>query len=233
MSWNISMILIDKKLDEDAKIEFVRKYYKSYIKGSNTSLELSLNPKNNSIYIGNYGNSTIITHFEIPLHINWEVKDIGKFEKKHNKTSKLCKTFDDCNIFCVYLNSVGTVFNYSFFKNGERIRHKRNQIKGNFDLCEEVGSLLMAEQEYYSFSKIKHIEKGREVNYGKKIGILHKTYYCSREYYSLKRINNEEESLSEFQCAYEVIMNTTKQFLNRRLDEMELENILMIEYCKK
>lgn len=232
MGWNISMFLVNKLLDEEQKLSFVKKYYRSYEKKSITNLDLVLYPRNNSLYMGDYNGSTIITHCDLPKCVNWEAKDVGVFERKQIKTSKLCRFFKDSDIFSIVFSDVGSIYNYAFFRKGYRIRHKRNQIRNDFNLCEEVGNPLPEEQEFYAYSRILKIEPGRKVVYSNSIGTLHKNYYSSREYYSKYQIETEGNPLGEYQFGYEIIMACSKRFLGKRLEQLHLDKIPMIEFGK-
>lgn len=235
MGWKISMILVKGTISEDEKINFVKKYYRSFEKKeTNAVLDSVLMPRK-SIYIGEYNNATIITHFDIPYHLNFDASQLGTFENKHPLCSKLLKTFPKNEIFCIYWNDINNTFGYTAFSNGLRTRYKNNFINHRYnkplEVVKETGNLLEAELNYYAYSKVLHCFPGDEMYLSSRDKILvHKNMFFEREYYWNVGSDKEIETLNEYQCAHEVVMDISKEVLGKRLDALHLETIPMVEY---
>lgn len=233
MGWQISMILIDTTITEQQKIDFVQKYYKSYSKKEAVVLDNVLMPSDKSLYIGEYNNATIITHYEIPYLINYDARSIETFEKKHPLCSKLTKAFPKNNIFCFYFNSVSNLFGYTAFNNEVRTRYKNNFLTTDVDIVKEVGNLLDTEKTYYAHSKIVSCEPGNKVIYDSAKNIfIHNNMLFKREYLINLGTDKEIRSLNEHQCALNIIMDTSKVFLGEKLELLHLEKIMTTKYCK-
>lgn len=233
MGWKISMILVKGTISESEKLNFVKKYYRSFEKKeTNEVLDNVLMPKNKSIYIGEYNNATIITHFEIPHLLNFDASRIGTFEQKHPLCSKLIKTFPKNEIFCIYFNDINNSFGYTAFANGLRTRYKNNcRTNKPWEIVKETGNLLAAEQSYYAYSKILTCEPGEEMYLSSRDNIFfHKNMFFEREYYLNVGSDKAITTLNEYQCAYEVIMDISKEVLGERLERLHLETIPMVEY---
>lgn len=226
------MILINSKISENEKLAFVKKYYRSFEKGQNVVLDdVLLTSASNKIYIGEHNNATIITHAEIPYLINYDARNIGIHERQHPLCSKLTKTFPNSEIFCFYFNDVSNYFGYTVFSNGLRIRYKNNFVSDYFSKVKEAGNLLDSEKNYYAFSKIIHIEPGDKVIIDLENNIFaHYNLLSQREYYLNTNTNKELKKLNEYQCAFNVIMDTSKVFLGQTLEKLPLEKIIMAEY---
>ena len=177
-------------------------------------------------------NATIITHFEIPYLLNVDARQIGTFERKHPICSKPIKAFPDNEIFCIYFNDINNSFGYTAFSNGLWIRYKNNFLNDKpWEIVKETGNLLAAEQNYYAYSKILTCEPGEEMYLSRQDNIFfHKNMFFEREYYLHVGTDKAIRTLNEYQCAYEVIMDISKELLGNRLERLHLETIPMMEY---
>lgn len=234
MGWKISMILVKGTISEAEKINFVKKYYRSFEKKETKNVLDSVLMPYDSIYIGEYNNATIITNFDIPYYINDYSGELGTFEKKHPICSKLLKTFPKNEIFCIYWNDINNTFGYTAFSNGLRTRYKNNFINHKYnmpsEMVKEKGGLLEAEQNYYAYSRVLRCEPGDEKSVIKDNIIMHINMFFEREYYLNIGTGKEIRTLNEYQCAHEVIMDISKEVLGKRLDLLHLETIPMVEY---
>lgn len=234
MGWKISMILINTTISEQEKLDFVKKYYRSFENKGTAVLDNVLLPSGLGIYIGEYNHCTIITHNEIPRIINHGEANTGTAKGEKAQAVKLMKAFPKNDIFCCYFNSVSGDFGYTAFSNRMRTRYKNNIIIKSHNLGQEIvhegGALLKAEESYYAASKIIFSQPKLKLsvsNEGKYVSIQDPDrLYTEREYYF------EGRTLNEYQCAYNVIMDTTKSYLGEKLELLHLENIKMTEYSK-
>ena len=231
MGLKISAVLINRVVPEEEQMTLVRKYYRSYSRKGEVTLEEALHPTGRDMFFGRVGDATILTHYEIPYLINHYPHDIGVYEQKHPLFSKLTKTFPTEDLFCCYFNSVGVYFSYSFIRAGLRTRFRRSDPPDNM-VVEEAGNLLPEEVPYYAFSRILPIEPGRPLKYPNG-AFIHTTLKIRREYYREASLDTDTpESRSEFQAGNAIIMDVSRSFLGERLDRLPLERIAMTRYAK-
>ncbi len=236
MGWKISMILINTTINEQEKLDFVKKYYKSFEKKGSAVLDNVLLPDGADMYIGEYNNCTIITHSEIPYVLNFGEAKTGSAKGEGIRALKLMKAFPKNEIFCFYFNSVSGYFGYTAFKNSMRTRYKNNITTRSLNLGQEIvhegGELLKTEEKYYASSKIIFSKPKLKswLNSENKIVSVEdpERLYLEREY----NPENNTGTLNEYQCVYRVIMDTTKLYLGEQLELLHLEKIEMTKYSK-
>lgn len=132
MGWKASFIIVNKPKTVDVKTLLDELGFQNLTKIDDAPFEVTINPKDNTVYVGKYEDNLLICTPDLPMSF---------FEDENSSAEKtLSKFFPDSEICSIVLHSVVNLWGYSISKSGKKIRARAGSADdGTFvDLGEPV-----------------------------------------------------------------------------------------------
>ncbi|MFP9118890.1 DUF6928 family protein [Flavobacterium sp. RNTU_13] len=114
MGWKASFIIVNKPKTVDVKTLLNELGFQNLTKIDDAHFEFTINPKENTVYVGNYKDNLLICTPDLPMSF---------FEDGESSAEKILNNFfSDSEICSIVLHSVVNLWGYSISRSGKKIR---------------------------------------------------------------------------------------------------------------